>query len=159
MSRFKCRYAHESIVMPRRYRLKARAQRQEYNRTRSVEATDQLHMAIGPTRATTSAIARLAGVKRPTVQRHFPDLPTLFMACSLHGMQLDTPPDPAAWQRIADPGRRLLTALCELYPFYRRNRTVWADMLNFLGVTRLDALVAAAARPTAVHLAGLAPAW
>ncbi|TMF52104.1 MAG: TetR/AcrR family transcriptional regulator [Chloroflexi bacterium] len=145
--------------MARRYRLKARAQRQEDNRRRIVEATYQLHMTIGPSRATMSAIARLAGVKRPTVQRHFPDLSTLFMACSLHGMQLDPPPDPAAWQRIADPGRRLLTALCELYPFYRRNRTVWADMPNFFGVPGLEALWAAAGQQRNWQRDVLAAGW
>jgi len=145
--------------MARRYRLKARAQRQEDNRRRIVEATYQLHMTIGPSRATMSAIARLAGVKRPTVQRHFPDLSTLFMACSLHGMQLDPPPDPAAWQRIADPGRRLLTALCELYPFYRRNRTVWADMPNFFGVPGLEALWTAAGQQRNWQRDVLAAGW
>src|SRR5437016_12971533 len=113
--------------MARRYRLKARAARQENNRRRIVEAASQLHMTIGASRASTSAIARLAGVKRPTVQRHFPDLASLFMACSLHGMQLDPPPDPAAWQRVPDPCDRLRIALCELYPSYRRPRTVYLD--------------------------------
>jgi AcrR family transcriptional regulator len=145
--------------MPRRYRLKARAARQDDNRRRIVEATYQLHMTIGPSRATMSAIARLAGVKRPTVQRHFPDLSTLFMACSLHGMQLDPPPDPAAWQRIADPGRRLLGALCELYPFYRRNRTVWSEMPNFFGVPGLDALWAIAAKQREWQRSVLAQGW
>ncbi len=42
-----------------------------------MEAAYQLHMTIGPAQTTTSAIARLAGVKRPTVQRHFPDLGSL----------------------------------------------------------------------------------
>jgi AcrR family transcriptional regulator len=79
--------------MPRRYRLKARAQRQEDNRRRIVEAAYQLHMTIGASRASMNAVARLAGVRRPTVQRHFPDLASLFMACSLHGMELDPPHD------------------------------------------------------------------
>src|SRR4030081_132226 len=102
--------------MARRYRLKARAQRQDKNRQRIVEAAYQLHMTIGASRASASAIARLAGVRRPTVQRHFPDLLSLFKACSLHGMQLDPPPDVAAWKRVAEPHQRLVIALCELYP-------------------------------------------
>ena len=145
--------------MARRYRLKARAARQDDNRRRIVEATYQLHMTIGPSRATMSAIARLAGVKRPMVQRHFPDLSTLFMACSLHGMQLDPPPDAAAWQRIADPRQRLVTALCELYPFYRRNRTVWSDMPNFFGVPGLEALWAAAGQQRDWQRDVLASGW
>src|SRR5256712_11873189 len=97
--------------MARRYRLKARADRQENNRRRIVEAAYQLHMTIGASRATTSAIARLAGVRRPTVPRHFPDLVTLFTACTLHRMQLDPPPAPAPWLARADPGGALLGAL------------------------------------------------
>src|SRR6266851_6606729 len=114
--------------MARRYRLKARAERQENNRRRIVEAAYRLHMTIGASRATTSAIARLSGVRRPTVQRHFPDLVSLFMACTLHGMRVDPPPDPASWQRVADPARRLLTALMELYPYYGRNRAIHGDI-------------------------------
>jgi len=128
--------------MPRRYRLKARAQRQEDNRRRIVEAAYQLHMTIGASRASMNAIARLAGVRRPTVQRHFPDLLTLFMACTLHGMELDPPPNPVSWQAIADPRQRLLVALTELYPSYRRNRVVLADISNFEGVSGVESLFA-----------------
>ena len=145
--------------MARRYRLKARADRQENNRRRIVEAAYQLHMTIGASRATASAIARLAGVRRPTVQRHFPDLATLFMSCSLHGMQLDPPPDPAAWQLVGDPGRRLLAALCELYPYYRRNRNVFADIPNFSGVVGLEMLWAALAQQKDWQRGVLAEGW
>lgn len=145
--------------MARRYRLKARAQRQDDNRRRIVEAAYQLHMTIGASRATTSAIARKAGVTRPTVERHFPDLATLFVACSLHGIQLDPPPDPASWQRIADPGHRLQVALCELYPSYRRHRAVYLDMPNFEAVPGLDALWAAQAQQMQWQRAVLAEGW
>jgi AcrR family transcriptional regulator len=145
--------------MARRYRLKARAERQESNRRRIVEAAYQLHITVGASRATASAIARLAGVKRPTVQRHFPDLVSLFMACSLHGMQLDPPPDPAAWQRVADPADRLVGALCELYPYYRRNRAVWADIPNFAGVPGLEALWAGSAQHRDWQRGVLAQGW
>ena len=145
--------------MARRYRLKARADRQENNRRRIVEAAYQLHMTIGASRATTSAIARLAGVRRPTVQRHFPDLVTLFTACTLHGMQLDPPPDPAAWLAVADPGGRLLVALTELYPYYRRNRSVFGDIPNFEGVPGLEALFAAQAQLMDWRRGVLAQGW
>src|SRR5713101_2169271 len=145
--------------MARRYRLKARAERQENNRRRIVEAAYRLHMTIGASRATTSAIARLSGVRRPTVQRHFPDLVSLFMACSLHGMELDPPPDTAAWQRVADPRSRLLTALCELYPQYRRNRAVYVDMPNFEGVPGLEALFALMAQQRDWQRGVLAEGW
>ena len=145
--------------MARRYRLKARADRQENNRRRIVEAAYQLHMTIGASRATTSAIARLAGVRRPTVQRHFPDLVTLFTACTLHGMQLDPPPDPAAWLAVAGPGGRLLVALTELYPYYRRNRSVFGDIPNFEGVPGLEALFAAQAQLMDWRRGVLAQGW
>jgi AcrR family transcriptional regulator len=145
--------------MARRYRLKARAERQENNRQRIVEAAYQLHMTIGASRATASAIARLAGVRRPTVQRHFPDLVSLFTACTLHGMQLDPPPDPAAWLAVADPGGRLLVALIELYPYYRRNRSVFGDIPNFEGVPGLELLFAAQAQLMDWRRGVLAEGW
>ncbi len=145
--------------MPRRYRLNARARRQEDNRRRIVEAAYQLHMTIGASRASMNAIARLAGVRRPTVQRHFPDLLTLFMACSLHGMELDPPPDPASWQPIADPRQRLLVALTELYPSYHRNRVVLADQQNFEGVPGVEALFAMQAQQRDWQRGILAEGW
>jgi AcrR family transcriptional regulator len=143
----------------RRYRLKARAQRQENNRRRIVEAAYQLHMTIGASKATTSAIARLAGVRRPTVQRHFPDLISLFMACTLHGMELDPPPDPGTWQHVADPGRRLLTALMELYPYYGRNRAIYGDIPYFDGVPGLEALRAVMSQQADWQRSVLAEGW
>jgi len=145
--------------MARRYRLKARAERQDKNRQRIVEAAYQLHMSIGASRASTSAIARLAGVRRPTVQRHFPNLATLFMACTLHGMEVDPPPDPAAWQRIADPRHRLLVALLELYPSFRRRRAIYLDIPNFEGVPGLEALFAAQAQQMEWRRGVLADGW
>src|SRR5437588_2141215 len=125
---------------PRRYRLKARAERQDENRRKIVEAAYRLHMTVGPSRTTTSAIARLSGVERPTVRRHFPDFLSLFMACSLHGMTLDPPPDASAWTQVTDPAERLRRALTELYESYRRNRTVFADMDNFRDEPGLEGL-------------------
>src|SRR2546427_10478722 len=159
MSRFKCSAERENGEMARRYRLKARAARQENNRRRIVEAAYQLHMPIGASWASTSAIARLAGVRRPTVQRHFPDLASLFKACTLHGMQLDPPPDPAAWRHVADPHHRLLVALSELYPAFRRRRAVYLDIPNFEGVPGLEALFAAQAQQMEWQRAALAEGW
>jgi AcrR family transcriptional regulator len=145
--------------MARRYRLKARADRQDKNRQRIVEAAYKLHMTIGASRASASAIARLAGVRRPTVQRHFPDLASLFTACTLHGMELDPPPDPATWLAVADPGGRLLVALTELYPYYRRNRSVFGDIPNFEGVPGLETLFAAQAQLMDWRRGVLAVGW
>ncbi len=145
--------------MPRRYRLKARAERQDDNRRRIVEAAYRLHQTVGPSRTTTSAIARLAGVERPTVRRHFPDFLTLFTACSLHGMTIDPPPDASAWAQVADPADRLCRALAELYGSYRRNRAVFADMDNFRDVPGLEGLWAVMNQRTEWQRDVLAQGW
>ena len=59
--------------MPRKYELRRRAERQEETRRRIVQATVELHEAVGPSKTTISAIAERAGVDRSTVYRHFPD--------------------------------------------------------------------------------------
>ena len=110
--------------MTRTYRMKLRAERQADTRRRIVEAAVHLHRTIGPDRTTISDIARLAGVERPTVVRHFSDRLSLFMACSFHGMQQDPLPDAAFWAEIDDPEARLLRALLEQYAYYRRNRVL-----------------------------------
>lgn len=145
--------------MARRYRLKARAQRQEDNRRRIVEAAYELHMTVGPLQTTTSAIARLAGVERPTVQRHFPDLGSLFMACSIHGRQLYPPPDPAAWQQVTGPKARLLTALGEQYPYYRHHQALFSDVDAFLQTPGLEGLRAAMSHQRDIQRSVLAQGW
>ncbi|MBA3432912.1 MAG: helix-turn-helix transcriptional regulator [Actinobacteria bacterium] len=50
------------------------------------EAAAKLRRTVGPARTTWSGIAEEAGVQRATVYRHFPDLATLFDACSSHYM-------------------------------------------------------------------------
>jgi AcrR family transcriptional regulator len=104
----------------RDYRMSKRAQDVAQTRQRIVDATTELHGAVGPARTTVSAIAELAGVTRLTVYRHFPDEEALFGACSANWYaQQPHRPDPLAWQAIADPQERLRTALAEVYAFYR----------------------------------------
>jgi AcrR family transcriptional regulator len=67
-----------------------------------------------------SAIAERAGVTRPTVYAHFPDERSLFVACSAHVREAVPPPDPSAWRSLSDPGKRLETALRDLYGYYER---------------------------------------
>src|ERR671918_1476159 len=104
----------------RTYELKRRAERQQETRRRIVEAAVELHTTLGPSRATVSAIAERAGVTRPTVYAHFPDVRSLLQACSGHVRETVPPPDPAAWRSISDPGERLETALRDLYGYYER---------------------------------------
>ena len=106
---------------PRRaYRKRRRADREADTRRQITEATVELHGTIGPARTTIKGIAAQAGVQRATVYRHFPDLESLFLACSTHWASLNPPPDPAAWDQIADTDERLRHALTSLR---RRPRT------------------------------------
>src|SRR5437763_4262591 len=110
----------------RKYELKQRAERQQETRRRIVEAAIELHRTKGPARTTLSDIARLAGVQRHTLYRHFPDERSLFMACSGRFTESNPGPDPAAWLRIAEPERRLRRGLDDLYDYYERT----GDMLT-----------------------------
>jgi AcrR family transcriptional regulator len=108
------------MTTSRTYELKRRADRQEETRRRIVEAAVDLHTTLGPSRTTVKAIAERAGVTRPTVYAHFPDDRSLFQACSGHVRETAPPPDPTAWRSMSDPGKRLETALRDLYGYYER---------------------------------------
>ena len=118
--------------MARRYRLQARAERQQDTRERIVKAAVELHATVGPARTSLSAVAERAGVSRPTIYAYFPDRPTLFAACSEAAMTADPWPDPRSWGEIADPVARLHQALNELYAYYRRNERLTSNILRDL---------------------------
>ena len=103
-----------------KYELKKRAERQEETRLRIARATLELHEIVGPALTTRSAIAERAGVSRHTVYAHFPDDLSLGLACSTLGLTENPLPDIGPWEEIADPERRLRTALGELYGYFRR---------------------------------------
>ena len=102
----------------RRYQKRRRAERELQTRRRITEAAVKLHGTLGPARTTIKGIATEAGVQRATVYRHFPDLDSLFIACSTHWASLNPPPDPQAWRQITDPEIRLRQGLSELYAWY-----------------------------------------
>jgi AcrR family transcriptional regulator len=77
-----------------------------------------------------SALAEHAGVTRSTLYRHFPDEAAVFEACSSHWAAANPPPDVTRWSAIADPAERTRTALGELYPYYRRNEQMLANLLR-----------------------------
>jgi AcrR family transcriptional regulator len=104
--------------MKRAYRQTRRAEASAETRERIVDAAIHLHTTVGPARTTISAIAERAGVERLTVYRHFPREEELFRACVTHGWERFPPPDHRVWAKIADPERRLRTALTELYAYY-----------------------------------------
>jgi AcrR family transcriptional regulator len=114
----------------RQYRQTARADQVAATRRRIVEAAVALHSTVGPANTTLSAVAREAGVSRPTLYAHFPDEATLFRACTMHSMAQSPPPDPQAWSAIDDPHDRVRTALTELYAHYARNEQMLENVLR-----------------------------
>ncbi len=106
--------------MTRRYELKKRAERQEQTRQRIVEAAVQLHRTKGPARTSLSEVARLAGVQRHTLYRHFPEERDLLLACSGHFAEHEPPPDPEGWSGIADRDERIRSGLAALYSWYEQ---------------------------------------
>lgn len=107
------------IAKVRPYRMRRRAENVDETRLRITEAAVRLHTTVGPAATTIAGVAAEAGVTRPTVYRHFPDLDTLFVACSGHWATRHPGPDPDAWRTIAGLEERAHVALSELYRWYR----------------------------------------
>jgi len=108
----------------RRYRLKARAERQRQTRERIVAATAALHEKVGPARTTIADIARRAGVQRLTVYNNFPELGDLLSACQGHFLGGSPPPDLAPGVPAERAPARLESALEDLYEWYRKNEAL-----------------------------------
>lgn len=114
----------------RPYRKTRRAELEDETRRRITASAMALHEEAGPARASISAIAERAGVRRSTVYRHFPDDEALFAACSSHWQARNPAPDPGPWAAIADPSERTATALRELYAFYERTEGMLTSLLR-----------------------------
>jgi AcrR family transcriptional regulator len=114
----------------RPYRKKKRAELEQETRRRITESAVELHGTVGPSRTSMSAVAELAGVRRSTLYRHFPDEAALFEACSGHWMAENPPPDISAWVSVDDPDQRLRTALEELYAYWRRTEPMMENLLR-----------------------------
>jgi AcrR family transcriptional regulator len=114
----------------RPYRMKRRAELEELTRLRITESAVALHEEVGPAHTSISAIAERAGVRRSTVYRHFPDEEALFDACSSHWRAANPPPDPSAWQSIADPEQRTRRALAAVYAFYAGTEAMYTSLLR-----------------------------
>ncbi|MGZ5335827.1 MAG: TetR/AcrR family transcriptional regulator [Solirubrobacterales bacterium] len=112
----------------RPYRKKARAEAEAETRRRITESAVELHGTLGPAHTTMSAIADHAGVRRSTLYRHFPDEEAVFGACSAHWTAENPLPDPTPWAKIGIPADRLARALADLYPYYRRNERMLANL-------------------------------
>jgi AcrR family transcriptional regulator len=116
--------------MTRKYELKSRAVRQDQTKRRIVDAAIELHRTKGPARTTLSDIARLAGVQRHTLYRHFPDERSLKLACSGLHMELNVPPDASTWLSITDAEQRRRHGLIELYTWYEQNQDMFGNVLR-----------------------------
>jgi AcrR family transcriptional regulator len=99
--------------MTRKYTMKRRAEKLEETRRRIAEATLALHEEVGPARTTVTAIAKRAGVSRPTVYTQFPDDLALFSACSAHFLAEHPTPE------LVDV--ELREALENVYTFFAAN--------------------------------------
>ncbi|MGR2737369.1 TetR/AcrR family transcriptional regulator [Billgrantia sp. Q4P2] len=117
-------YVH-LMTETRRYTQRKRAADREETRLRIVEATMALHEEIGPSATTISAIAQRAGVQRLTVYRHFPDETAVFAACTRHWLELNPPPDPAAWASHEAGQSQARAALVAFYRYYRDTQRMW----------------------------------
>lgn len=121
---------HKKPTGPRTYRMGRRREQLEATRQRIAEAAFELHATVGPAQTSISAVAERAGVQRHTVYHHFPDLTSLFRACTEHGMRITGIPEVAAWRAIADPAIRLRHALGELYAYYRANARLLGNIVR-----------------------------
>jgi AcrR family transcriptional regulator len=106
----------------------------EATRQRITKAAFELHGTVGPAQTSISAVAERAGVQRHTVYHHFPDLGSLFRACTEHGLLVTHIPTGEAWGAIEDPGARLHHGLGELYSYYRANAQVLGNILRDLAM-------------------------
>jgi AcrR family transcriptional regulator len=118
----------------RPYRMRDRLDRMAETKRRIAQAAVELHATIGPARTSITAIAERAGVQRHTVYYHYPDLVSLFRACTEHGLQSIAPPDPETWRSIPDPIERVRHGLGELYPIYRQNARLVGNVLRDMAV-------------------------
>ena len=127
--------------LKRRYELRARGEQVAKTRARIVEAIMRLHGEVGPRNTTVSAIAARAGVERLTVYRHFQDEAAMFAACSHRYMELNPPPDPAAWAGEPDPTRRARRGLGDLYAFFGRTspmfEKIYRDVGEFMSLKKI----------------------
>jgi AcrR family transcriptional regulator len=121
---------HKKQAGPRPYRMGRRRDQLDATRRRIAEAAFELHATVGPAQTSVSAVAERAGVQRHTVYHHFPDLGSLFRACTEHGMQVTRTPEAARWRATEDPRVRLREALSELYAYYRANARLLGNIVR-----------------------------
>jgi AcrR family transcriptional regulator len=142
----------------RKYELKARAASQQETADRIAAAASSLHEEVGVANTTVADIARRAGVQRPTVYAHFPDLEALLPACTAHWLGQNPLPDLGPVFALEDPSERLRAALALFYAWYRETATMQQRLLSErTPVSVLDAWLEQSMDPVFAELsAGLA---
>ena len=113
----------------RPYRMGRRQTAVTQTRERIVAAAFDLHATIGPSRTTIRAIADRAGLQRHTVYAHFPDLESLYEACTAHGIRATGMPHPDEWRAIEAPVDRLRHGVTEMVAWYRANEQMLGNVL------------------------------
>lgn len=142
----------------RKYEQKARAESQRETGDRIAAAASSLHEEVGVANTTVADIARRAGVRRPTVYAHFPDLTALLPACTAHWLSENPLPDLGPVFALDDPSERLGAALALFYGWYRETATMQQRLLSErTPVSVLDAWLEQSMDPMFAELtAGLA---
>jgi AcrR family transcriptional regulator len=108
-----------SSTPKRGYHKTKRAEDEQRTRARIVDAAEELHRTLGPSRTSVSAIAEHAAVTRATVYRHFSDEESLFLACSSQWLSHQRLPNVDTWTAHDDPLVRLRVGLTDIYRYYR----------------------------------------
>lgn len=111
-------------MAPRRYRMLRRLESRRETRERIVEAAVRLHHEQGVAATTWDDLARVAGVNRATVYRHFGGLDELIPACARAAFETIDLPDRAVIEAqladLADPAGRLERIIRESCACYER---------------------------------------
>ncbi len=110
----------------RSYTKVQRAAAEDATRQRIVSAIMALHGEVGPARTTVSAVAERAGVERLTVYRHFPDEPSMLLACCAHWSALH--PMPHLPVRGDEPLSVCRRTILQLYTWYRANEAILTNI-------------------------------
>ena len=119
----------------RKYEKRARAAQQEDTRRRIAAATAELHASVGPAQTTIAAIAKHAGVQRPTVYNNFDSDKELFAACQVHFLSESPPP-------ALNPDDGVEEVLTRLYGWWRQNQGMSGNVDRDRGaVPALDELM------------------
>jgi AcrR family transcriptional regulator len=120
----------QPVSRKRKYEQRLRAEKQAETRRRIIEATVMFHQTVGPARTKVVDICRKAGVQRATFYRIFPDELSLFKECRAFVANESPLPNPNDCTDIADPVRRLRSALAAAYDYYRNHEHAMAVIIR-----------------------------